>query len=161
MRAYQRFGISRRFFLAAAAGIGATLLATPMRAAGRPPIDATFLFSNDIHACLVSTEGLAPNCAAEGKTDANLLRHVAALNALPTMHWPETVGGQSSGLGSAGRRIGTPLGLVVGGDMTDDGGGRCASRARDTQLQQFTQRYSGRTGCRPRALARLCRARQP
>ncbi len=66
----------------------------------------------------------------KARPSANLLRHVAALNALPAMHWPETVGGQSSGLGSTGRRIGRPLGLVLGGDVTDDGGGQVAPAAR-------------------------------
>lgn len=141
MQAYRRFGISRRSFLAGTAGMGAALLAPQARAAGRPPIDATFLFSNDVHACLVSTEGLAPNCAAEGKTDDNLLRHVAVLNALPAMNWPETVGGQPSGLGSTGRRIGKPLGLVLGGDLTDDGGGQVRQPREGRQLQQFSSRY--------------------
>ena len=42
----------------------------------------TFVFTNDIHACRMGT-GLSPNCEQEGKTDANLLRHIAGINAVP------------------------------------------------------------------------------
>ncbi|MGE6785382.1 metallophosphoesterase [Ensifer adhaerens] len=138
-------GISRRSFVAGLAGLGAAL-ATPRARAAVPATDATFLFSNDIHACLVSIEGLAPNCAAEGKTDANLLRHVAALNAVHAMRWPATVAGKPSGLASAGREIGKPLGLVLGGDITDDGGGQVRQPREGRQLQQFSSRYQDGAG---------------
>ncbi|MDQ6433506.1 metallophosphoesterase [Mesorhizobium sp. LHD-90] len=102
--------------------------------------DVTFLFSNDIHACRMG-EGLSPNCAEEGKTDANLLKHITALNGLEHRHWPETVNGAASGLKSAGTRIGKPRGLVIGGDMTDDGGGQTALPHEGPQLLQFGHRY--------------------
>lgn len=107
--------------------------------------DATFLFSNDVHACRMAS-GLSPNCLQEGKTDANLLRHIAALNGLERQRWPETVAGAASGLRGAGQPIGRPLGLVIGGDMTDDGGGQIAMPQEGTQLLQFSQRYQEGVG---------------
>lgn len=50
-------------------------------------VDATFVFTNDIHACRMEI-GLSPNCAAEGKTDASLLRHIGAINAMEKAAWP-------------------------------------------------------------------------
>ncbi|APG92588.1 metallophosphoesterase [Sinorhizobium americanum] len=137
---------SRRRLLAGTAGLGLSLIAGGGRAAARPPIDATFVFSNDIHACLVSTEGLAPNCEQEGKTDANLLRHIAALNGLPGQHWPQTIDGKPSGLASAGAKIARPFGLVLGGDITDDGGGQVREPREGRQLQQFQSRYEHGVG---------------
>lgn len=104
----------------------------------RPQVDATFLFISDVHACRMAS-GLSPNCQQEGKTDENLLRHVRALNSLPGKPWPE-------GVGLAGRSIAIPLGIVVGGDMTDDGGGQTATPGEGTQLMQFSERYSQGTG---------------
>jgi cytolysin (calcineurin-like family phosphatase) len=110
------------------------------QAAGVPAIDATFLFVCDVHACRMAS-GLSPNCQQEGKTDANLLRNIAALNGLGDKDWPAEIGGVATALRSAGKRIGTPLGLVVGGDMTDDGGGQVTQPSEGTQLLQFSQRY--------------------
>ena len=110
------------------------------QAAGVPAIDATFLFVCDVHACRMA-RGLSPNCQQEGKTDANLLRNIAALNGLGDKDWPAEIGGVATALRSAGKRIGTPLGLVVGGDMTDDGGGQVTQPSEGTQLLQFSQRY--------------------
>nr|WP_292833985.1 metallophosphoesterase [Mesorhizobium sp.] len=110
-----------------------------------PPIDATFLFVADIHACRMA-KGLSPNCQQEGKTDANLLRNIAALNGLDGKAWPTEINGAATGLRSAGRPIGTPLGLVVGGDMTDDGGGQVTLPSEGTQLLQFSQRYQQGVG---------------
>ena len=90
--------------------------------------------------------GLSSNCAAEGKTDANLLRHIAALNGLEQGRWPETVAGGASGLHGAGQRIARPRGLVIGGDMTDDGGGQMAMPNEGTQLMQFSHRYQEGVG---------------
>lgn len=104
------------------------------------PIDATFLFIADIHACRMAS-GLSPNCLQEGKTDAALLRNVAALNGIADKQWPAAIGGVATGLRSAGSRIGTPLGLVTGGDITDDGGGQVTEPSEGTQLLQFSQRY--------------------
>lgn len=138
-------GLSRRRFLAA----GATLVlagALPARGQGaRPAVDATFVFSNDVHACRTSI-GLSPNCLEEGKTDENLLRHVRAINALPGMAWPTEINGEATGLRSAGRLVGPPLGVVIGGDMTDDGGGQRAEPEEGYQLLQFSQRYELGTG---------------
>ena len=109
------------------------------------PIDATFLFIADVHACRMAS-GLSPNCQQEGKTDAALLRNVAALNGLGDKEWPAEINGVATGLRSAGSRIGTPLGLVVGGDMTDDGGGQITQPSEGTQLLQFSQRYQQGVG---------------
>lgn len=112
----------------------------------QPKTDATFLFSCDVHACLVSADSLSPDCAEEGKTDAALLRHVAAVNAVGGLVWPEEIDGKPSGLASAGTRIATPLGLVLGGDMTDDGGGQVKVPGEGRQLQQFSSRYQQGAG---------------
>jgi cytolysin (calcineurin-like family phosphatase) len=141
--------LSRRRFLARAAGFAAAgALARP--ALGQTgqriaPVDATFLFAADIHACRMAG-GLSPNCRQEGKTDAALLRSVAALNAIGEKHWPAEINGIATGLRSTGSRIGTPLGLVVGGDMTDDGGGQVTQPSEGTQLLQFSQRYQQGVG---------------
>jgi cytolysin (calcineurin-like family phosphatase) len=141
--------VSRRSFLAQAAGFAmAGALSRP--ALGQTglrvqPIDATFLFIADVHACRMAS-GLSPNCQLEGKTDAALLRNVAALNGLDQKDWPVEINGVTTGLRSAGSRIGAPLGLVVGGDMTDDGGGQITQPSEGTQLLQFSQRYSQGVG---------------
>ncbi len=140
---------SRRALLRGAAGL--TAFASTPRAAwaqvdGRiPPIDATFLFVADVHACRMA-KGLSPNCQKEGKTDANLLRNVAALNGIVDKMWPSQIDGVATGLRSAGDRIGTPLGVIVGGDMTDDGGGQVTKPSEGTQLLQFSQRYQQGVG---------------
>ncbi|AZO08534.1 MULTISPECIES: metallophosphoesterase [unclassified Mesorhizobium] len=136
--------VSRRAFLSQMGSLAA-LCAAPRAALGQAgraiqPIDATFLFIADIHACRMAS-GLSPNCLQEGKTDAALLRNVAALNALADKQWPAEINGVATGLHSAGARIGTPLGLVTGGDITDDGGGQVTEPSEGTQLLQFSQRY--------------------
>ncbi|MET3522832.1 metallophosphoesterase [Mesorhizobium abyssinicae] len=136
--------ISRRAVLARMAGFAAAG-AFARQAYGQTgkriqPIDATFLFIADIHACRMAS-GLSPNCLQEGKTDAALLRSVAALNGIADKQWPAEIGGVATGLRSAGSRIGTPLGLVTGGDITDDGGGQVTEPSEGTQLLQFSQRY--------------------
>ncbi len=139
--------ISRRDMIAglaaAAAFPGRSAFARARAEAGA--LDVTFLFSCDIHACRMAS-GLSSNCAAEGKTDANLLRHIAALNGLEQGRWPETVAGRASGLHGAGQRIARPRGLVIGGDMTDDGGGQMAMPNEGTQLMQFSHRYQEGVG---------------
>lgn len=141
--------LSRRSFLAqAAAFVAAGALVRPALGAtgqGIPPVDATFLFVADVHACRMAS-GLSPNCQQEGKTDAALLRSVAALNAIGEKDWPAEINGIATGLRSAGSRIGTPLGLIVGGDMTDDGGGQVTQPSEGTQLLQFSQRYQQGVG---------------
>ncbi|RWM08315.1 MAG: metallophosphoesterase [Mesorhizobium sp.] len=136
--------VSRRTFIARMGGVAAAGV-LPRVAFGQTgkriqPIDATFLFIADIHACRMAS-GLSPNCLQEGKTDAALLRNVAALNAIADKKWPAEINGVSTGLHSAGTRIGTPLGLVTGGDITDDGGGQVTEPSEGTQLLQFSQRY--------------------
>ncbi|WP_455189961.1 metallophosphoesterase [Foliimonas ilicis] len=139
---------SRRFVLKASLGVG-LLGFVPKSFAQqdteRAPIDATFLFTNDIHACRMG-EGLSPKCEEEGKTDANLLRHITALNGLPDQQWPAMIDGKPSNLVNAGKSIQRPLGLVIGGDMTDDGGGQVAQPGEGTQLMQFSRRYQQGTG---------------
>jgi cytolysin (calcineurin-like family phosphatase) len=103
-------------------------------------LDVTFIFASDMHACRVGIE-LSAHCAEQGKTDENLRRHVQALNLLPHMHWPEMIGGSPSGSVSAGSRIGRPFGLVIGGDITDDGGGQVAHPEEGRQLLQFSEHY--------------------
>ncbi|TIV74014.1 MAG: metallophosphoesterase, partial [Mesorhizobium sp.] len=101
--------ISRRLLFARMGGLVAAC-ALPRVAFGQTgkriqPIDATFLFVADIHACRMAS-GLSPNCLQEGKTDAALLRNVAALNAIADKKWPAEINGVSTGLHSAGTRIG-------------------------------------------------------
>ena len=135
--------VSRRGVLAGMGAASVVLAAEePARSqAGRfPATDATFLFSNDIHACRTA-KGLSPGCAAQGKTDANLIRHIAALNRISEARWPAEIGGFPTGLASAGAVIARPLGLVLGGDLTDDGGGQTALPEEGAQLVQFSQRY--------------------
>ena len=132
---------SRRDLVTRLGLLAAFAASRPRRAsAAVPTIDATFLFVCDVHACRMNS-GLSPNCLQEGKTDENLLRHIRALNGIVDRAWPSEVGGVPSGLSCAGRRIGPPLGLVVGGDMTDDGGGQVVMPGEGTQLLQFSQRY--------------------
>lgn len=141
--------VSRRRFLAQAAGVAAAGAFSPpaLSQTGQRirPIDATFLFIADVHACRMAS-GLSPNCQQEGKTDAALLRSVAALNAIGDKEWPAEIGGVATGLRSVGSRIAMPLGLVVGGDMTDDGGGQITEPSEGTQLLQFSQRYQQGVG---------------
>ncbi len=121
--------------------LAAVVLALAMpRAAVADDLEATFIFTNDIHACRMET-GLSPNCAAEGKTDASLRRHIAAINAIENAVWPAEIDGVATGFGRSGRPIGTPLGVVAGGDLTDDGGGQITLPSEGTQLLQFSQRY--------------------
>jgi cytolysin (calcineurin-like family phosphatase) len=105
----------------------------------------TFLFISDVHACRIGA-GLSPHCQDEGKTDQNLLRHIRGLNAIIDKRWPVQIAGKPSGLPSAGSRIGPPSGVVVGGDMTDDGGGQTAEPVEGTQILQFSHRYRQATG---------------
>ncbi len=130
--------LTRRSFIGSAgATIASAFSFAPSAGQGA---DVTFAFISDVHACRMAT-GLSPNCAEEGKTDANLLRHITALNALPFKTWPAEVAGQPGSLASAGQLIGALRGIVVGGDMTDDGGGQAAVLGEGTQLIQFSQRY--------------------
>lgn len=143
--------ISRRAFLSGAASIGAGGLLPGFTARAQSPnpwptVDATFVFAADVHACLVSADELSPNCAAKGKTDANLVRHVRAINQLDKKMWPRQIDGVETGLRNAGTPIKTPLGLIIGGDMTDDGGGQVKTPGEGWQLQQFANRYSQGTG---------------
>ena len=117
------------------------LLATFPAQSQQASTDVTFVFSTDVHACRMA-EGLSPDCKQEGKTDAALLRHIRALNALPTCVWPASIAGKPSGLSSAGQLVGEPAGLVMGGDITDDGGGQVAVPGEGWQLRQFSQRYA-------------------
>lgn len=111
-----------------------------------PLIDATFLFTADVHACLMSADALSPNCQAEGKTDANLLRHVTAVNRITEYEWPAEIDGVATGLAGAGMKIAQPLGLVMGGDLTDDGGGQVKVPGEGHQLLQFSSRYQQGAG---------------
>ncbi len=105
-----------------------------------PATDVTFLFINDVHACRTS-DGLSPNCQEEGKTDENLLRHIRAINRIEEAIWPAEIDGIATSLRSAGEKVARPRGIVLGGDMTDDGGGQRAEPEEGFQLLQFSQRY--------------------
>ncbi|HWL67163.1 MAG TPA: metallophosphoesterase [Geminicoccus sp.] len=140
-----RTRLARRGMLAGLAGFPLLLRdGRPARAQEQapsvPPTDVTFLFSNDVHTCRMGN-GLSPNCAEEGKTDENLLRHIRALNRVTELRWPAEIGGKATGLASAGQPIAPPLGLVLGGDLTDDGGGQTALPEEGSQLVQFSERY--------------------
>ena len=138
---------TRRSILTATGGLTLALAFGRSPAmAQRPVTDATFLFSCDIHACLISADSLSPNCAGEGKTDAALLRHVAAVNGVAGRLWPAQIDGRPTGLAGAGTVIAQPLGLVLGGDMTDDGGGQVKVPGEGRQLQQFASRYQQGVG---------------
>jgi len=133
----------RRLMLLLAAAGGTSLV---RRAAAQDAgFDVTFLVANDIHACRMAT-GLSPNCQQEGKTDENLLRHIAALNGLEGRNWPIMIGGAPSGLMGAGDTIAAPRGLIVDGDATDDGGGQTVLPNEGTQLLQFSSRYQQGVG---------------
>jgi cytolysin (calcineurin-like family phosphatase) len=138
--------LSRRAVLSSLAG-GVGVLAAPRGWTQTPDdgLDVTFLFTNDVHTCRMG-DGLSPNCAEEGKTDENLLRHIAALNNVTSQRWPREIDGAPTGLASAGAAVGTPQGLIVGGDMTDDGGGQVALPEEGSQLRQFSQRYQQGVG---------------
>lgn len=139
--------ISRRQFL----GYGLTsglpfLTASRLPAQGAiPATDITFLVINDVHTCSMGNV-LSPNCAQQGKTDENLLRQIAALNRVAEERWPTEINGKPTGLAGAGQQIATPRGIVVCGDMTDDGGGQTALQAEGSQLLQFSHRYQQGVG---------------
>jgi len=139
----QTFTLDRRALLGGAcAAAGAFCLP---RSTFAQDEEIVFLFISDVHACRMGA-GLSPNCQQEGKTDQNLLRHITALNAIPDTPWPSTIGGASTGFSLAGRPIGAPRGIVVGGDMTDDGGGQTAEPTEGTQILQFSHRYQQGVG---------------
>lgn len=128
------FSLSRRAFLV----VSAALIASPIRSS---PDTITFIFISDVHACRMD-DGLSPNCQQKGKTDANLRRHVRAINDLAVKEWPTTLqNGEPAKLPSAGTLIGASAGIVVGGDMTDDGGGRTAEPREGSQILQFAHRH--------------------
>ncbi|MDX0528874.1 metallophosphoesterase [Sinorhizobium medicae] len=148
-RMSKRGQLSRRAILAAAIGASASRFVPShsfaQEARPLPPVDVTFLFAADIHACRMAT-GLSPNCQEEGKTDENLLRHIAALNGITRYKWPTEIAGRATELAGAGMPIATPAGLVIGGDMTDDGGGQVTMPSEGTQLLQFSHRYQQGVG---------------
>lgn len=132
----------RRFVKGACATAGAFCFSGHTSAQAE---DVVFLFVSDVHACRMG-KGLSPNCQQEGKTDRNLLRHITVLNAMPEKRWPAIINGVATGFSRAGEPIGTPRGVVVGGDMTDDGGGQTAEPGEGTQILQFSHRYQQGVG---------------
>lgn len=131
-------GLTRRSF-----GIGllaaVTLPFDPRNTLAKTDIDTTFVFTSDIHVCLMRG-GLAPKCEAEGTTDKNLRRHIHGIDSLPDYAWPDQIGGKATGLVSAGKPISPPRG-VIGRDIADDGGGQVAIPGEGTQRQQFSRRF--------------------
>jgi len=142
--ARERPVVTRRRLLASLAAC-AFAASGPRTGAAQDDGAITFLFTSDIHACRMET-GLSPHCREEGKTDANLRSHVNGLNALAGTPWPTEIAGAPSGLSCAGQPIDAPQGLVIGGDVTDDGGGQTTQPAEGTQLLQFSQRYQQGVG---------------
>jgi len=132
--------LTRRSLLTQGMGAGFALSMPRLSRAAVPDVNVTFLVINDVHACRIG-DGLSPNCQQEGKTDANLLRHILALNNIHHQTWPEEIGGKPSGLSVAGKEIARPQGIIVCGDVTDDGGGQTAEFAEGSQLLQFSHRY--------------------
>lgn len=132
--------LTRRRLLTQGLGTGFALSMPYLARAAIPDVNVTFLVINDVHACRIG-DGLSPNCQQEGKTDANLLRHILALNNIHHQTWPEEIAGKPSGLSVAGKEIARPQGIIVCGDVTDDGGGQTAEFAEGSQLQQFSHRY--------------------
>ncbi|KQV82874.1 metallophosphoesterase [Rhizobium sp. Root1220] len=132
---------TRRSLLKGGFGAGVTLaLPSQVQATPRPDVDVTFLVINDVHACRIG-DGLSPSCLSEGKTDTNLLRHIRALNNISRATWPKAIVGKATGFALAGQSIAKPQGIVVCGDVTDDGGGQVAEFAEGSQLLQFSHRY--------------------
>jgi cytolysin (calcineurin-like family phosphatase) len=125
-------------FLAALAVAPATRVS--VAADGR--FDVTFLFTADIHACRMP-HGLSPHCKEEGKTEHALRRHVAGINRVHHYRWPHAINGSPTGLHGTGEPIALPLGLVIGGDMTDDGGGQVEHPGRPLRLPGQTNLLPG------------------
>jgi cytolysin (calcineurin-like family phosphatase) len=147
--------VSRR---AVMAGFLATMAAAPARASRQSSVgnrfDVAFLFTADVHACRLA-DGLNPRCGEQGKTEEALRRHVNAINRAHHHRWPHAIDGSPTGLHGAGEPIALPLGLVIGGDITDDAGGQVEHPGRplaqpgqphvlpsdSRQLVQFNQLY--------------------
>lgn len=133
-----RPGISRRSFLG---GTVASLSWPFLAEAGQDDsLDVTFVFTSDVHACLMH-DGLGPSCQAAGKTDDNLRTHIHAINGIGAHAWPAFIGSRPTTIAVAGEKIGRPRGVVIAGDLTDDGGGQGAIPGEGMQLQQFSHRY--------------------
>ncbi|MGN6550487.1 MAG: metallophosphoesterase [Pararhizobium sp.] len=129
--------ISRRMFLG---GVSAAF-ASAIRPAAAPAASSgvTFVFTSDVHACLMQGE-LSPKCQVEGKTDENLRRHIHAINRIHHHEWPRAIGAPIPS------PIERPRGVVIAGDLTDDGGGQVVVPGEGTQLQQFSHRYQAGRG---------------
>jgi cytolysin (calcineurin-like family phosphatase) len=68
------------------------------------------------------------------------------LNGIAEDKWPTEINGGTTELAGAGTPIAIPAGLVLGGDMTDDGGGQIAMPSEGTQLLQLSHRYQQGVG---------------
>jgi len=132
--------LTRRSLLRQGLASGMVLSLPSISRAAVPETDVTFLVVNDIHACQIG-DSLSPGCAAQGKTDENLLRHIRGLNGIDQHNWPQDILGKPSGFISAGQPIAAPRGVIVCGDATDDGGGQMPDLGEGTQLLQFSKRY--------------------
>jgi len=136
-----KHGLSRRAFVSTAlAALSSPALGQPKCAGGDAASDVTFIVTSDTHACLTGS-GLAPKCQIEGKTDESLRHQIHAINDIVNYDWPQTLNSGPLTLVSGGRPIGRPRGVIVAGDLTDDGGGQIALPGEGTQLQQFSHRY--------------------
>lgn len=137
--------ISRRALLNGLMAFGSMQTFQPAARAASSTTDVTFLVTNDIHACHL-WKGLSPGCEEQGKTDKNLRRQIRALNGVHRLQWPIEIDGKPTSLAGAGTGIAVPRGLVVCGDITDDGGGQTALPREGDQIKQFSRRYRQGSG---------------
>ena len=157
------FLFDRRAVLKGALAWGAAhavLRAATSRAAGQAEIDATFVFASDIHACRMGS-GLSPHCAAEGKTDESLRRHIAAINRLPEMRWPQR--DRRRAVRPRLRRQQDRQAVGRGDRRRHDRRRRRPGRAsgRRNAAPAIQPSLPGGAGTGPRPFSGLCRPRQP
>ena len=111
------------------------------RAAGQAETDATFVFASR-RPRLPDGQRAQPALRGRGQDR----RGTCGATLRRSTGCPSCAGRARSTVRRAGspRRsapIGKPLGLVIGGDMTDDGGGQVMLPGEGTQLLQFSHRY--------------------
>ena len=150
----------RRLLLGlAGAACGQMLPFRGTSAAAGGATDATFLFTNDIHACRMAS-GLSPTARRKARPTPTCSVTLRRSTGSPRQRWPAEIGGVADRARQRRQPIAQPLGLVVGGDMTDDGGGQIALPSEGTQLLQFSQRYQQGVGPDRVHYAGLSRPRQ-
>ena len=151
----------RRLLLGlAGAACGQMLPFRGTSAAAGGATDATFLFTNDIHACR-----MAAACSRTASRKARPTPTCCVTSRRSTASsqegWPERNRRRGQRPGRRRHADRPPLGLVVGGDMTDDGGGQIALPQRRHAAAAVQPALPAGRGAGQRAHAGLCRARQP